>query len=465
GTTSVGTVDAPAAMMPNGKILVSVSPVNTSNNDQFRAPTWFLEYTYTTNTFAQVTSTLPGLNADSLAGIDCDFTTMLLLPNGSVLLGINQQTISNEYWIYTPTGSTITQGIPTIGTVAVDGYPTYKITGKLFNGISEGAGFGDDWQMSTNYPLVRLTNGTNTYYAKTTKWNRIGAVQTDSLADTALFTLPASLPAGTYSLTVVVNGFASNPTLFTPSAPLTVSISSETNILCNGNATGSATANASGGASPYTYLWSPGGGTLATKSGLSAGTYTINVTDKNANTATASVVITQPAPLRDSISTYSCSNRKTKATVGVKGGTSPYTYSWSPGGGTKATMSGLSNGTYTITVKDKNGCSVSTTKTFSCAIAPPPGNGEIDGDPDNLLSTEAVNIYPNPSKGQFTISGLENGMIVDIYDYTGRKISSMVSSETILQLDLSGQSNGIYLVRILSKDGTLVSQKKLVKAN
>ncbi len=141
GTTSVGQIDAPAAMMPNGKILLAVSPVNTSNNDQFRAPTWFLEYTYTTNTFAQVISALPGLNADSLAGIDCDFTTMLLLPNGSVLLGINQQTISNEYWIYTPTGSTITQGIPTISNVAVTTYPTYKITGKLFNGISEGTGF------------------------------------------------------------------------------------------------------------------------------------------------------------------------------------------------------------------------------------------------------------------------------------------------------------------------------------
>jgi len=42
----------------------------------------------------------------------------------------------------------------------------YKATGKLFNGISEGAGFGDDWQMETNYPIIRISNGTNTYYAK-----------------------------------------------------------------------------------------------------------------------------------------------------------------------------------------------------------------------------------------------------------------------------------------------------------
>ncbi len=308
-----------------------------------------------------------------------------------------------------------------------------------------------------------LTNGTNTYYAKTSKWNRIGAIQTDSLADTALFALPASLPSGTYSLTVVVNGFASNPTLFTNVAPLGVTISSKTEVSCNGNATGSATATASGGTFPYTYLWSPGGGTSATKSGLSAGTYNIKVTDNNSNTASASVSITQPTLVRDSISTYTCASHKTKATVGVKGGTSPYTYAWSPGGGTKATMSGLVNGTYTITVKDKNGCSASVVHTFSCAIAPPPHGGEADNDPDNTVLADMVNIYPNPSKGQFTISGLESGMMIEIYDYTGRKISSLESSETVLQLDLTGQSNGIYLLRILSKEGTLVTQKKIVK--
>jgi hypothetical protein len=258
----------------------------------------------------------------------------------------------------------------------------------------------------------------------------------------------------------VVNGFASNPTVFTPSVPLSVAISSETNILCNGNATGSATATASGGTSPYTYSWAPGGGTTATKSGLSAGNYTITVKDANANSASASVSITQPALLRDSISSSSCRSGKTKATVGVKGGTSPYTYSWSPGGGTKATMSGLTNGTYTITVKDKNGCSNSFTKTFSCGAEPDNGN-ENSG----CCQTTNISLYPNPNNGQFNLSGLEQGMIVDIYDYTGRKISTMVPGETTLQVDLSGQSNGVYLVRILSKDGTLVSQKKIVKTN
>ncbi len=105
---------------------------------------------------------------------------------------------------------------PTIDNIDKSMCPLYKITGKLFNGISEGAAYGDDWEMSTNYPIVRLTNGTDVYYARTTNWNRIGAVKTDSLEDTAYFTLPASLPLGTYSLVVVANGNPSNPVMFTP---------------------------------------------------------------------------------------------------------------------------------------------------------------------------------------------------------------------------------------------------------
>ncbi len=351
-------------METSGKILCAVSPVNTSNSDQFRAPTWFVTYDYTTNTFAQETAVLPGLGADSLAGIDCDFVNFLLLPNGQILLGINQQSISNQYWIYTPPGTPLAVGIPTINNVTEISCGYYRVTGKLFNGISEGTAFGDDWQMETNYPIVQLTNGTNVYYAKTSKWNRIGAVRTDSLADTAYFTVP-SIPAGTYSLVVIANAYPSKPTLFTPFA---ATAQATANVSCNGGTNGAATAVVSGGNTPYTYKWANGSSTVSTVnptgSILSAGTYTLTVTDKIGCTTTTTVTITQPALLRvtgrapNEISCHGGANGSVAASPA--GGTAPYTYAWSAGG-TNISQSGLSAGTYTVTVTDLNGCTATGT--------------------------------------------------------------------------------------------------------
>src|ERR1019366_1792515 len=74
-----------------------------------------------------------------------------------------------------------------------------------------GAGYGDDWQMASNYPIIRLTNATNVYYARTFNWNSTG-VQRGSAPDTTLFSLPVGLPYDTYSLAVIANGISSNTT-------------------------------------------------------------------------------------------------------------------------------------------------------------------------------------------------------------------------------------------------------------
>ena len=365
GTTLVGQPDASGAMMVNGHILLAVSPLGTSSSDEFRTPTYFVEYNYVTNTFTQVTSTIPTLGADSMAGVACFQTNMLDLPDGNVLVSLDQAGNSNQYWVYTPGSAAIAQGKPTINSILPDGCPSYKITGKLFNGISEGAAYGDDWQMSTNWPLVRLTNGGNVFYAKTTNWNRIGAVQTDSAEDTAVFTPPATLtPGTTYSLVVVVNGFASSPTLFTT---LGISMASHTNVSCHGG-TGTATANAAiGGISPYTYSWAPSGGTNLTAT-VTAGSYTITVTDHNGCTATASATITQPTALAVTASVTSevhCNGGNNGSVSSTpSGGTTPYTYSWT-GGGTNSTETGLSIGTYTITLRDNNGCTATASATIT----------------------------------------------------------------------------------------------------
>ncbi len=71
----------------------------------------------------------------------------------------------------------------------------------------------------------------------------------------------------------------------------------------------------------------------------------------------------------------------------------------------------------------------------------------------------------DPSNGQFTIAGLGKGMFIEMYDYTGRKITTVSASDINMQLNISDQPNGIYLIRILDKNGNLLSQKRVVKTN
>jgi hypothetical protein len=123
-----------------------------------------------------------------------------------------------------------------------------------------------------------------------------------------------------------------------------------------------------------------------------------------------------------------------------------------------------------VTITDNSGCSVtsSATITSGCPFIIP-ANNEPDkkqpGDNNGIsdLNNTDITVYPNPSTGQFTIAGVEAGMIVEIYDYTGRRISTISASNNKLQLNIADQSNGIYLIRILSRDGNFVSEKKLVK--
>jgi hypothetical protein len=367
--TPVGQPDAPGAMMVNGHILLACSPIGTSPFREFNSPTYFVEYDYTSNTFTQVTSPLPEFGGDSMPNIVSQQLTFLDLPDGNVLVALDQaSSYSTSYLIYTPGSGPIPQGKPTINSILPDECPSYKLTGKLFNGISEGSSFGDDLQNSTNYPIIRLTNGTNVYYCTTTNWNRIGAVQTDSLEDTVVFTVP-NIPSGTYSLVVVANGFASNPTLF---SVLGISSVIATDITC-GSTAGSAVVTGSGGLSPYTYSWSPAGGSGSTGTGLSAGTYTITLRDNDNCSSTASVTITQTG---GSINVSADVTAEATCTSGgrdsaeVSGGTSPYTYMWSDAGSQSTiTATGLSAGTYTLTVTDNTGCSGTASSTITQAAS------------------------------------------------------------------------------------------------
>ncbi len=202
---SMGATDAAAAMMVNGKILCAFAPVPIDSHI-YRSPTYFYEFDYRSNKFTQILAP----TGDSFIKTPCYYTNMLDLPDGTVLFS-NQY--DSQLYVYKPFGPELASGKPTINNIAKIDCNNYTITGTLFNGISEGAGYGDDWQMATNYPIVRLTSGANVYYARTSHWNSNG-IQRGPSPDTAHFILPAGLPNDTYSLTLSANGISSAPYTF-----------------------------------------------------------------------------------------------------------------------------------------------------------------------------------------------------------------------------------------------------------
>jgi gliding motility-associated-like protein len=143
-----------------------------------------------------------------------------------------------------------------------------------------------------------------------------------------------------------------------PATLLTTSILSSTDENCFGNNSGIATVGASGGDPAYTYLWSAGSQSQSTATGLSAGTYTVAVTDSAGCTVTSSVSITQPNAIAPTptIVSATCINNDGSISLAMAGGTTPYTYQWSPVTSTSSSISGLSAGNYKVIITDAHGC-------------------------------------------------------------------------------------------------------------
>ncbi len=196
------------------------------------------------------------------------------------------------------------------------------------------------------------------------------------------------LSAATYTVTITdANGCTLTAAVNVPSlSGETVTISPPVNVLCNGGNNGSAIANPSGGLAPYTYLWTPTSQTGQTATGLTAGSYTVTVTDANGCVATASITITQPPVLTASTAPPTnvlCNGGNNGSDLGSgAGGTGPYSYSWNTFPvQTNATATGLSAGTYTVTVTDANGC----TATANVTVTQPTALVASTGVPVNVL--------------------------------------------------------------------------------
>ena len=121
--------------------------------------------------------------------------------------------------VYNPAGIYDAAWAPTIKsiTTSVTRGSTYKISGTQFNGLSQAAAFGDEYETATNYPLVRITNTStgHVFYAKTHNHSSM-VVATGSAIVSTNFDVPSTMETGASTLEVVVNGI--------PSAPVSITV-------------------------------------------------------------------------------------------------------------------------------------------------------------------------------------------------------------------------------------------------
>ncbi|GIV28479.1 MAG: hypothetical protein KatS3mg027_2293 [Bacteroidia bacterium] len=249
----------------------------------------------------------------------------------------------------------------------------------------------------------------------------------------------SGLTTGIYTITVKdANNCSISTTVQIQQPPaLSLTATQTQSVSCNGGNNGAANATASGGVGGYSYTWSPTGGNSASATGLIAGNYTVTVKDANNCSANATVQITQPSPYTLAMTTQSAScSTPGSATVSVSGAVAPYSYTWSPSGGNSNIATGLSPGSYTVTIKDANNC-------YTTAVA------NITGAP--AVSISGVNINSvacnGLSNGSATIN-LSGGATPYSYTWTPSVSTSSVAT---------GLSGGTYSVQVKDNNNCITN--------
>src|SRR6266404_3800619 len=187
--------DGPAALLPDGNVLLDTSPGVYQTGCKF--------FEWDGAAFNSVPGP-PNASKDSSY-----FGHMLVLPTGQILF----TDFSSDVEVYTPSGTFQATWAPKITHVSATlthGSHSNLIAGTQFNGFSQGAAYGDDTQNATNFPLVRIANNAtgHVFYANTHNPSTMG-VATGSTLVSAKFDVPANIELGPSTLAVVANGIPS----------------------------------------------------------------------------------------------------------------------------------------------------------------------------------------------------------------------------------------------------------------
>ena len=187
--------DGPASILPNGNVLVMTSP------GQYKMGAQFFEWDGTN--FNSVPATPNAANVSSYFG------RMLVLPDG----GVMATDYSQDVEIYYTSGGPDESWRPTITSIDAKeihpGEKGRKLIGTQLTGLSEGAAFGDDFQDSTNYPIVSITNNATGHLFNCRSYNFSSGVATGATPQTTLFDVPAAIETGDSTVVVTTNGIIS----------------------------------------------------------------------------------------------------------------------------------------------------------------------------------------------------------------------------------------------------------------
>jgi hypothetical protein len=261
------------------------------------------------------------------------------------------------------------------------------------------------------------------------------------------------LTEGCYTVTVTDSlGCTAVDTICLIAPPAIVIADSALNVLCNGDCNGAGMVTVTGGTPGYSYLWSSGD-TTNTVANLCEGSYLAHVTDANGCIDSTTIIVTAPAVLGLSethLDATTSTSNDGSATVTATGGTPGYTYLWTPGGATTATISNLGVGTYVAVVTDSNGCSDSISVVISFLIG-------VDG--GEALQVDA---FPNPTAGTLNLRAqlaVASPITLELVDGVGRLVmrQEFASTQTLqVPVDLSALADGVYHLRVATEAGTAV---------
>lgn len=244
-----------------------------------------------------------------------------------------------------------------------------------------------------------------------------------------------------------------------------------TDVNCFDESTGSIDIIVSGGQAPYTFQWSNGAQTQ-NLTNLSAGTYSVLVTDVNGLTHSRNISVKQPAePLQMIVSKTDITSigaNDGTISVEIEGGTPfkwtniPYIYIWS-NEATSLNQTDLSEGTYVIMVEDYNGCSV--TKRIRLEVL----TSIVEYADFNFASNNDVyyekqvenNVFPNPSYGEVSLV-YDSKLITDVVLIPiNGKNANIIKASSSNYTNLNNLSPGYYEIRFMNGN-TLVESKKIV---
>jgi hypothetical protein len=300
----------------------------------------------------------------------------------------------------------------------------------------------------------------------------------------------SGLAAGVYTVTIQ-DSFGSQCetvasfTVTEPNGPVVATIVDVTTntgygISCNGANDGSLLALGTNGTAPYDYIWS-NGASVSGISSLSAGTYSVTITDFYGCTANSSYLVTEPTLITATLTNtaVTCNGAQNgNLLVSAQGGVLPYTYTWGPSNivTTLPTFSGVTGGLYSVTLSDANGCTWTSSTTVyepaplavnldaisnyngygvSCAggsngfinILASGGNGSYTYNWSNAATTANVSSL---SAGTYTVTVGDANGCTSVHSYTLTSPNFVLTSTQSTQVSCFGGSNGAINLTITS---------------